>query len=263
MNSRSGFVDVPGSRIHFRADGKAGAPVLVLSNSLGTDLSLWQPQISALASRLRVVRYDGRGHGSSPAGSGAYTIELLANDLVALLDRLEIAAASFCGLSLGGMVGQWLGINVPNRLHKLVLCSTAAKIGSAETWNARINLVLKGGMPAVTESTLDRWFTAAFSRQNPVAVQRIRQMLLATPAEGYIANCAAVRDADFRAALPRLRPPTLIISSTHDRSTPPADGKFLAEHIPGAKYFELNAAHLANVEAARPFTEIILEFVAS
>lgn len=257
----TGLVPVPGTRIHYRMEGKAEAAVLVLSNSLGTDLSLWEQQMPALGSSFYVLRYDGRGHGQSQPSPGEYTIELLGNDVIALLDHLKIDTASFCGLSLGGMVGLWLGINVPARIHKLALCSTAAKIGSQETWKTRMDSVRKGGMAAVPESILERWLTASFAKRDPAAVERIRQMLLATPPDGYVANCAAVRDADFHEELSRIAAPTLVISGTHDRSTPPADGKLLAERIPGAKYFELEAAHLSNVEAAQEFTEKILGFM--
>ncbi|HXN21195.1 MAG TPA: 3-oxoadipate enol-lactonase [Candidatus Dormibacteraeota bacterium] len=261
MLSSSGLVAVPGSHIHYRIAGKAAAPVLVLSHALGTDLSLWEPQMPVLASCFRVLRCDGRGHGQSPASPGDYTIELLASDLLAVLDHLRIDAATFCGLSLGGMVGLWLGIFAPTRVPKLALGSTAAHIGSAETWNARIDSVRKGGMAAVTEATLERWFTPPFIRRDPAAVDRIRQMLLASPTAGYIANCAAVRDANFREVLGQVRSQTLVISGSHDRSTPPADGRFLAEHIPGASYCELDAAHLSNIESSQNFTATILQFM--
>lgn len=263
MNTFPGFVNVEGSRIRYLLDGKIGAPALVLSNSLGTDLSLWEPQIPAFSSRMLVLRYDGRGHGQSPVTPGEYTIDLLANDLIAVLDHLAIEKTSFCGLSLGGMVGQQLAIHAPNRVHKLALCSTAAKIGSPETWNSRIALVRAGGMAAVTQSILERWFTPEFSRRAPAEVERIRQMLLSTPPDGYASNSAAVRDADFRECLGRVTAPTLSVSSSRDPSTPPADGKFLAARIPGAKYIELDAAHLSNIEAAQRFTDTILEFLTS
>lgn len=263
MTASSGFVDVEGSRIHYHLDGKVGAPVLVLSNSLGTNLTLWEPQIPSLSSRMRVLRYDGRGHGKSPASPGEYTIDLLTNDLVAVLDHLDIEKASFCGLSLGGMIGQQLAINAGNRVHKLALCSTAAKIGSAETWNARMEFVRSGGMRAVTESILERWFTPAFANREPAAVERTRQMLLSTLPDGYVANSAAVRDADFRDALKNVHTQTLVISGAHDRSTPPIDGQFLAKQISGAKYIELDAAHISNIEAANEFTDAILTFFTS
>lgn len=263
MTTSFGFVDVAGNRIHYRAEGDTGSPALVLSNSLGTDLSLWEPQVAALSARFRLVRYDGRGHGKSPASPGEYQISLLANDVIAILDHLRIQTAAFCGLSLGGMVGQWLGINASARIHKLALCSTAAKIGSQETWKARMDSVRKGGMAAVTESILERWFTPSFANSEPAAVERIRQMLLASPPDGFVANCAAVRDTDFREELSRITAPTLVISATHDRSTPPADGRYLAEHITGAKYSELDAAHLSNIESSQQFTQEILRFLDS
>ncbi len=256
-----------GARIHYRVDGTWDAPALVFSNSLGADLAMWEPQIAALGPRHRIVRYDNRGHGASAVAPGAspgeYSMELLANDVLAVMDHLGLERVSFCGISMGGMIGMWLALHVPKRVNKLALCSTAAQIGATEAWNARMDAVRKDGMQAVAEATLQRWFTAPFHEREPAAVDRIRKMLLGTSREGYAACGAAVRDADFRDSIARVRSQTLVISGAKDPSTPPADGRFLAERIPGAKFVELDAAHLSNIEAAQRFTEEISMFFGS
>lgn len=255
------FVEVDGARIHYRFDGPAQAPVLVLSNSLGADLSMWEAQLPSFAEHFRVLRYDSRGHGQSAVAPGPYTIERLAGDVIGLLDGLGIARAHFCGLSLGGMVGMWLGVHAPERLKRLVLCNTAAYIGPPDLWNARIDAVRKGGMQAIAEAVIERWFTPAFRERSPEAVEQVRQTLLATPPDGYIACSEAVRDMDQRQAISRIRVPTLVIGGLQDMATPPADRRFLAERIPGARYVELEAAHLSNIEAADRFTQTVLSFL--
>ena len=256
------FADVAATSLHYRFDGPESAPVVMLSNSLGTNLSMWDAQMPALTARYRVLRYDSRGHGQSAVTPGPYTIEQLARDAQGLLDVLGLARVRFCGLSMGGMVGQWLGAAVPQRLTRLVLCNTAAHIGAPDAWNARIDAVNKGGMAAIVEGVLARWYTAAFIASAPAAVAATRAMLLATPADGYVAACAAVRDMDQREAAARIGAPTLVIAGAHDVATPPAEGRYIAERVPGARYVELPAAHLSNVEAAPAFTAALTEFLA-
>jgi 3-oxoadipate enol-lactonase len=222
---------------------------------------MWEPQMPALLPHFRVVRYDSRGHGASTAGRAEYSIEKLANDVLALIDRLAIRTATFCGLSMGGMIGMWLALNAPERLNKLLLCSTGAKIGTPDVWNSRIDSVRKNGMAAIAEAVIQRWFTAPFIEKEPATVDRVRQMLLRISPDAYAATCAAIRDADFRDALPRIRAETLVISGSRDPATPPTDGRFLTERIPGARYVELDAAHLSNIEVPRLFTEAILGFL--
>jgi len=255
------FTDLDGLRIHHRLDGPAAAPVVVLSSSLGTAHRLWEPQLPALAARFRVLRYDARGHGASSVPPGPWDVATLARDVLGLLDRLELRAVSFCGLSLGGMVGMWLGVNAPGRIRRLVLANTAARLGPPSAWDARIAAVRAGGMAAVADGVLGRWFTPAFRGARPEEVERSRQMLLATPPEGYAAACAAVRDMDQRAAIASIRAPALVVAGASDQATPPADGRFLAERIPGARYLELQAAHLSNVEAPGPFTDAVVRFL--
>jgi 3-oxoadipate enol-lactonase len=254
-------IDVNGVQVRYEIDGPGDGPVLMLSNSLGTDVSMWAPQVPAFSKRFRVVRYDTRGHGASGVTPGPYTIEQLARDAVALLDRLGIERAHFCGLSKGGMIGMWLGINAPQRINKLVLCNTSACIGAPELWNARIENVRKGGMEAIATAVLQRWFTPAFHERAPGTIEAMRRTLVATPPDGYIACCAAVRDMDQRAAIARIGAPTLVIAGSQDAATPPADGRFLAETIPGAKYVELEAAHISNIEVVDGFTDAVLRFL--
>jgi len=254
-------VDVDGGRLRYRMDGAADAPVLVLSNSLGTNLSLWEPQMAELTRGFRVLRYDTRGHGDSSVTPGPYSIERLGRDVVALFDRLAIDHAHFCGLSLGGMTGMWLAIHAPTRVTRLALCNTAAHMAPADLWNGRIEQVRGGGMAAIVESVLARWFTPAFLARSPHIAASVRQMVMTTPADGYIACCAAIRDMDQREAIAGISAPTLVIAGTHDPATPPADGRFIADRIEGARYVELPAAHLSNIEAARDFTAALLDFL--
>jgi 3-oxoadipate enol-lactonase len=178
-----------------------------------------------------------------------------------LLDDLGIEHCCFCGLSMGGMIGQWLGVNAPERLTGLVLCNTAAKIGTNESWNTRIELVLNGGVEAAVPLVLERWFTPAFQESAPEVLARTRKMLVSTPAEGYIANCAAIRDMDQRETVRGIAVNTLVIAGSEDRVTPPSEGRYLADTIAGASYIELPAAHLSNVEAPDKFNSAVLEFL--
>src|SRR5487761_2404498 len=201
-----------GVRLHYRIDGDAAAPPLVLANSLGAALVRWEPQMALLAARFRVIRYDTRGHGESEVTPGPCTIAILGADVAALLDALAIPRAHFCGLSMGGMTGMWLGVNAPERIDRLVLANTAAKIGTADLWNARIDAIRKGGMAAVASAVLARWFTPALLEQPTPMVTRLRASFARTSADGYVACCAAVRDMDQRSALPRIQVPTLVIA---------------------------------------------------
>jgi len=249
--------------IHYALEGQRGTPVLLFSNSLGTNYSMWDPQVPELRKKLRVLRYDTRGHGQSSLTPGPYSIEQLGKDVVALLDALDLDRVHFCGLSMGGMIGMWLGVNAPDRLNKLVLCNTAARIGTPETWNARIEAVRRNGMKSVAPAVVERWFSPAFRQRAPAAISNIQKTLEETNPDGYAACCAAVRDFDFREPLSRIRIPTLVISGAHDPATPPGDGRFLAHHIPGARYAELNAAHLSNIEDQDRFNSEVAAFLNS
>jgi 3-oxoadipate enol-lactonase len=255
------FAESNGARLNYRFDGPADAPVLVLSNSLGTNLSMWDPQIPALAARFCVLRYDTRGHGQSAVTPGPYSITQLGRDVVGLLDDTGIERAHFCGLSMGGVIGMWLGVYAAERINRLVLCNTAAKIGATETWNARIEMVRAKGMDAVAETQAQRWFTPAFIAKSPEVIAAMRQMIASTPPEGYAANCGAIRDMDQRETISRIRARTLVIGGSHDPVIPAADVRYLVDTIPGAKLAELDASHLSNVEAADEFTKTLLNFL--
>lgn len=257
------FTDVADARLHYRFDGPASAPVVMLSNSLGTDLSMWDSQMPALTARYRVLRYDTRGHGQSTVTPGPYTIEGLANDTLTLLDALAIERVHFCGLSMGGMIGQWLGAHAPERVDNLILCNTTARIGAPEAYDTRIDNVRKGGMASVVDAVLTRWYTPTFTGACPEAVAKTRALLLATPPDGYVACCAAIRDMDQRVSAHAIAAATLVIAGTHDVATPPTDGRSLADSISGAQYVELPAAHLSNIEAAEAFNAALLKFLAS
>lgn len=255
------FMDAANVRLHYQVEGREDAPWLVLSNSLGTTIDMWMPQIPALLEHFRVVRYDTRGHGQSSVPNGPYSVEQLGSDVVALMDHLKIERANFCGLSMGGMTGIWLGINRPQRIDRLVLCNTAAQIGTAELWNARIDKVKQEGVASIVPAVLDRWFSSDFQRYAPAQVNIVRDMLLRTSPEGYVANCAAVRDMDQRADLHRISAPTLVIAGKFDLATPASDSKYVVNSIAGARYVELNAAHLSNWEVAQSFATHVINFL--
>jgi len=255
------FAETNGAQVHYDLSGPASAPVLVFSNSLGTNLTMWTPQIEVLGERYRILRYDTRGHGQSAVTPGPYRISQLADDVLGLLDRFGIGKVSFCGLSMGGMIGMTLALRVPERIGKVILCCTAVKLGSGETWNARIASVQKGGMAAVTDDVLERWYTPTFRAAAPEQIQETKQMLLTTPPEGYVANCEAIRDEDLRERIAGIQIPTLILMGKYDPVVPLADGRLMAERIRGAKYVELPAAHLANIEASGAFTKELATFL--
>jgi 3-oxoadipate enol-lactonase len=255
------YVETPAVRLHYQVEGRAGAPWLVLSNSLGTTLDMWTPQMPALLQHFRVLRYDTRGHGQSGIPEGPYTIEQLGDDVIALMDAFDIERAHFCGLSMGGMTGIRLGIRHPSRIDRLVLCNTSARIGPPELWNARIDKVNKEGMAPIVPAVIDRWFTPDFQQRAPQQVEQVRRMLLETDPKGYTANCAAVRDMDQRDTVSSIKAPTLVIAGRHDLATPPQDGKAVADNVAGGRYVELDAAHLSNWEQAELFTAEVVGFL--
>jgi 3-oxoadipate enol-lactonase len=257
------FINANGLLFHYEWNGSENAPVLVLSNSLGTNLSLWDPQIPSFEKHFRVLRYDSRGHGESGVSLRDYSVELLARDVIGLLDALKLGRVHFSGLSIGGMTGMWLGVHAPGRLHKLVLSNTSPQIGNAQSWNTRILTVRSGGTKAVAQPVVERWFTPDFRTKNPQAVAKTKEMIERTNPDGYIASCAAVRDFNFWPEVGNIHVPTLIIAGAHDPAVPPADVQRLANSIPAAKYLELNAAHISNVEDADKFTAAVETFLRS
>jgi 3-oxoadipate enol-lactonase len=252
-----------GVRLWYQIEGSAAAPVIVLSNSLGTDLAMWDAQLPALTAQFQVLRYDARGHGQSSVPPQPYLVDRLGRDVLALLDACGIARAHFCGLSMGGMTGMWLAREAPERIDRLALCNTAARIGPPEVWDKRVETVRAAGMAAIVPGVIERWFTAPFRLRDPEAVARIVAMLRATPPEGYVAACLAIRDMDQRDQLATIRARTLVIAGAADQATPAADGRLVAERIPGARFVELAAAHLSNIEAADDFTAALLGFLNS
>jgi 3-oxoadipate enol-lactonase len=255
------FADLSDVRLNYSLTGPESAPVLLFSNSLGATLSMWDPQLPELSKKFRILRYDTRGHGQSSSAPGPYSIELLANDVLHLLDALHLGRVNFCGLSMGGQTGIWLGLHAASRLHKLVLCNTGAKIGAPEFWNARIETVLTKGMKEVSNAVAVRWFTPEFQSARPEVFSFAVKMIEAANPQGYAACCAALRDFDARAELASIEVPALIIAGSHDPATPPSDGRFIADHIPNAQYLELPAAHLSNLEASSQFTAAVLNFL--
>ncbi|SDN67908.1 bifunctional 3-oxoadipate enol-lactonase/4-carboxymuconolactone decarboxylase PcaDC [Allokutzneria albata] len=241
-------------RLHSVSEGPANGPVVVLSSSLGSDLRVWDHQAKALVrAGYRVVRYDHRGHGGSPAPEGPYTLAELATDVVELLDAYEVCRAHFVGLSLGGMVGMWLAATAPERVDRLVLCCTSITPGTKEAWARRAGTVRREGIAAVVDEVLSRWFTSP-------ADDFWREMFVGTSAGGYASCCAAIEGVDVAAELPKITAPTLVIAGEHDRATPPEDGLRIATGIPNSRLAVVpGSAHLGPAERAPEFTELILD----
>ncbi|MFC4931571.1 3-oxoadipate enol-lactonase [Massilia sp. GCM10023247] len=258
-------MNIDGNKLHYRCDGERGRPTVVLSNSLGTDLTMWDAQASVLATRFNVVRYDTRGHGGSVGQSGAtpgpYTIELLGRDVLALLDHLDVERAHFVGLSMGGVIGQWLGAHAPERLHKLVLANTASKIGTEEGWRARAASVRACGMADIAAGSPGRWFTPAFVERQAVVVGTMQKTVRGLDPEGYAACCEALAVADLGQDLERIAAPTLVIAGADDPVTTVADGAALVAAIKGARLATLPASHLSNIEAPDRFTQAVTSFL--
>lgn len=244
---------------YHRFDGPEDAPVLLLSNSLGTTHAMWDPQLPALTRHFRVLRYDRRGHGRSQVPPGPYSIPELAADVLELLDALALDRVSYCGLSIGGMDAMWNAAHAPERIDRLALCSTSPLMPPRELWDERAATVRANGTEAVAEATTERWFSDDFRAEHPETVARVRAMIVSTPAEGYAACCEAIRDWDFRDRLARIAAPTLVLSAADDPSTPPEHGRSIADGIEGASFVLLpGARHLANVEQPEAFTEALL-----
>ena len=251
-----------GIDIHYELAGPAEAPVVMLSNSLGTRLEMWDPQMPAVSQRYRVLRYDSRGHGESAAPPGPYSIELLAEDAVGLLDALGIERVHFCGLSMGGMVGQALAARHPERLRSLTLCSTACHMEAKHLWDERIKLAGERGMAALADAVVERWFTESYRTEPSIVVERVRQMILDTPARGYAACCGAIRDMDLRETIRAIRLPTQIIVGADDPATPPAKAEEIRERIEGSKLEVIpDAAHLLNIEQDVAFDASLRAFL--
>jgi 3-oxoadipate enol-lactonase/4-carboxymuconolactone decarboxylase len=256
------FATVQNARMFYRLEGTAGRPVLVLSHSIGTDHAMWEPQMADLLRYFQVLRYDTRGHGASDAPPGEYSIELLGRDALGLLDALGIAQFAFCGVSLGGAVGQWIASNAPDRVTHLVLANTSPQFGPPTNWNTRMETVLKSGMRAIVDMVMQRFFSAEPLAQKNPYTESIRSLLLGTDPIGYAGCCAALRDVDLTSLLGEIKVPTLVIVGDRDVSTPwTGHGEILAREISGAKAVHLPTAHLSNLEKPRSFTAAVLEFL--
>jgi 3-oxoadipate enol-lactonase len=255
------MVDADGCRLHVTVEGRDGGPTLMLSNSLGSTLQMWEPQMAALTKVFRVIRYDRRGHGKSEIGSRPYSMERFGRDALAILDDLNIAKTHWCGISMGGMVGQWLGVHAPDRFEKLVLANTTSYFPDPTNWDNRIKTLRESGFAALAEPVMNAWFTADFREREPEVVARMKAMLSATPVEGYIACCEVLRTLDQRALLPKIAHPTLVIAGRHDPSTPLAAGEFIRSQIPRANLTILDAAHISNVEQPHAFTDAVIGFL--
>jgi 3-oxoadipate enol-lactonase len=250
-----------GCRIHVEVEGKDKGPVLMLSNSLGTNLTMWDGQMKAFGKAFRVVRYDSRGHGKSDAPAGPYSIARLGRDALAVMDALKLDKVHWCGLSKGGMVGQWVATHAPDRIGKLVLCNTAAQMPTPAMWNTRISACLSGGMEGLVETILTRWFTESFRASGSSELERVKAMVLTTPKQGYAACSGAIRDMDQREAIRTVTAPTLVVVGRKDPATTPEAGKLIKGRIKGAKLVTLNAAHLSNIEQPQAFTEAVIGFL--
>jgi 3-oxoadipate enol-lactonase/4-carboxymuconolactone decarboxylase len=256
------FVTVNQLRIFYRLEGNHGLPVLVFSHSIGTDHALWEPQLHDLLSHFQVLRYDTRGHGASEAPPGEYSVEQLGRDVLGLVEALKLPKFAFCGLSLGGAVGQWLAIHAPEKLTGLILANTSPRVGTPELWQNRINAVQQGGMVAIADTAIQRFFSPESLAPSSAYIESVRSVLLGTDVTGYVGCCAALRDFDFKENLPRIGIPTLVIVGERDVSTPWAgNGEMLAQRIPQARVTRLSAAHLSNLEAPKSFTAALFEFL--
>jgi 3-oxoadipate enol-lactonase len=247
------------------SSGPGDAPVLLLGGSLGTTLDMWDPQVPALSATRRVIRFEHRGHGGSPVPTGPYTIDELGADVLTLLDRLDLPRVSYCGLSIGGMVGQWLAIHAPERIDRLILLCTSAYLPPAEGWHARAVAVREAGTPeVVADAVLDRWFTPAYTTSHRDVVARYRAMISGIDPEGYAGCCEAIAALDLRGGLPQITAPTLVVAGRQDPSIPPEHGEAIAAAIPGARIEILDpGAHLASVERAETVTALIAEHLAT
>lgn len=255
------MIDADGCLLNVSVEGRDGGPTIMLSNSLGATMQMWEPQMAALTKLYRVVRYDRRGHGKSGVPAGPYSMERFGKDVLAILDDLNIEKIHWCGLSMGGMVGQWLGANAPERIEKLILANTSCYYPDPTNWLNRIKAVTEGGIGSIADAVIAAWLTADFREREPQITQRMKAMLIASPVEGYIACCEALSKLDQRDLLPRIKAPTLVIAGRHDISTPVEASIFIRSHIPNASMTLLDAAHISNVEQSHNFTEAVVGFL--
>lgn len=255
------IINRQGKALAIQVDGLDHAPVIIFSNSLGTDHHMWDEQVAYFKENYKVVRYDTRGHGQSDVIENS-TLANLGEDVLDILDALNIAKAHFCGISMGGITGLWLGINAADRFESITVANSAAKIGQAEAWLTRADQVEKEGLADLVKTTHTRWFSESFDYQHDDLAQRTIQSLAATPAQGYAASCRALADADVRADLAEIGIPTLLICGAKDPVTTLQDGEFMQSKIQGSELQSIEASHLSNIECPVEFSQILAKFIA-
>ncbi|WP_257166753.1 3-oxoadipate enol-lactonase [Bradyrhizobium sp. SRS-191] len=255
------MIDADGCLLNVTVEGRDGGPTLMLSNSLGSTLQMWEPQMRAFTQVFRVIRYDRRGHGKSTVAPGPYSIERFGRDALAILDDLNIEKVHWCGVSMGGMVGQWLAAHAPERVGKVVLANTTCHYPDPTIWDARIKAVRDGGLASIADTVIAGWLTQDFRDHNPEIADRMKAMLVATPVEGYLACCEALRALDLREDLPNIKSQTLVVAGRYDKSTPISMAEAIRSRIPGASMTIVDAAHISNVEAAGAFNDAALGFL--
>lgn len=250
------------AQINYQTFGHNHQPALIFSNSLGTQFSMWKAQVEALKKQFYIICYDTRGHGESTAPTGPYTLEQLGQDVIHLMDHLEIEKADFCGISMGGLTGQWLAIHYPERFKHIVVCNTAAKIGQESAWNERAKLVREQGLEPIASTAASRWFTEPFIQSNTAVIAKLSNDLGAGSPEGYASCCEALAKADLTTEISQIRVPMLVIAGTLDPVTTVADGQYLVNQIRNSALFEIEASHISNIEQAHVFTQTLSEFLA-
>ncbi|WP_111858677.1 3-oxoadipate enol-lactonase [Acinetobacter sp. CFCC 10889] len=250
------------AEINYQTFGDANNPAIVFSNSLGTKYSMWQAQIDALQNDFYVICYDTRGHGASSAPQGPYSIEQLGQDVINLLDHLNIEKANFCGISMGGLTGQWLAIHQAAHFNRVIVCNTAAKIGQEQAWNDRAALVREQGLQPIAATAATRWFTERFIQSQAAVVESLSNDLAAGSAEGYASCCEALAKADLREDLKNITVPVLVIAGQQDPVTTVTDGQFMVDRIANSQLFEINASHISNIECPDEFTQAVRNFIA-
>lgn len=257
------FLTLASHRLHYQVEGPENAPVILFCNSLGTSFHMWDEQVAALKNDFKVVRYDRRGHGQSTTSSTPFTIADLGKDAIALIDHLGLEKVHFCGLSIGGLVGQWLGVNAADRLRSLTVCATAAKIGAAEAWIERAALVREQGLSPLLAGTEERWFTPEFVQNNPQVVKAILAEFLQNSAEGYAQCCEALATADFNADLAKITVPTLCVYGDDDAVCPPSDLIHIAKNVQQGQEIGVAGRHIFNLESVAPFNAALTHFISA
>ena len=247
--------------LNYAVFGNSSNPALLFSNSLGTDYQMWQPQIDALQNDYFIICYDTRGHGQSSAPTGPYSLDQLGQDVIDLLDYLNVDKAFFCGISMGGLTGQWLAIHHPNRFYHLMLCNTAAKIGNEVAWKERAQLVRDQGLAPIASTAASRWFTEGFISRHPDVVKTLSDALASGSSEGYASCCEALAVADTRDQLKDIHVPITVLAGSQDPVTTVADGQYMVEQIPNATLATIDASHISNIEQPDAFNQLVRQYL--